>query len=189
MRLRCSYPERYFFQAIKIVYPKTKQQYVVNDQRYNLGKQTFDIYIPELEVYVQYQGKYWHDPKTATPQTIENDNKKRRYIFMSTESLIEVWEDKRAIEEGSMYFNCEMENVYNAVTIRPNPKDEDLFNAVNVLLQQFGKGINKRQGKIVARLARNDINLIKAVYQKDNDELEIEYEIRKVLEKQLQQKK
>lgn len=187
MRIRYSYPERYFFQAIKIVYPKTKQQYTIKHPM--LGNQTFDIYIPELQLFVQYQGKFWHDPKTASEKTIENDNKKRRFIFQSRQQMVEIWEDTRAKEEGSRFFNCSFENVYDALTIQPNPKDEDLFNAVNVLLMQFNKSISPWQGKICARLARNDINMLKALNQKDEEELEIEHEIRKVLEQQLMKRR
>lgn len=178
-KINVSFPERYFYRAIQMVYPDTIQQYEVKAEK--LKHQTFDVFIPDPKTFIQYQGKFWHNVKTASARTIENDNLKRRYIFETDQYLIEVWEDDRAIQEGSRFIECHMENGYDAVTIKPNPSSKELFEAANVLLAHFRKKLEPWQGIYAEKIARSDIALIKAVQKEDQVVVNLEYKIRNTI--------
>ena len=54
--LQTSMPEQYIFTYIRRLYPKT-----INGKKFDwLGTSEFDIFIPDLNLAIEYDGRYWH---------------------------------------------------------------------------------------------------------------------------------
>lgn len=153
-RVHTSYPEKFIYNAIKMVYPQTQNQVKIDCQK--LQKQSFDIYIPEKEAYIQYQGYYWHQDNKRNQKTVRRDIDKRWFCYVNGLYLLEVWEDPQA-NQRSYFINGLMEDFHDTVVIKPNPTDLDLFRASNLILKQWGEKLETWQLKYISLLARNEM--------------------------------
>ena len=159
-RVHTSYPEKFIYNAIKMVYPQTQNQVKIDCQK--LQKQSFDIYIPEKEAYIQYQGYYWHQDNKRNQKTVRRDIDKRWFCYVNGLYLLEVWEDpqyfQKVSDSSKCYFiNGLMEDFHDTVVIKPNPTDLDLFRAQNLILKQWGEKLETWQLKYISLLARNEM--------------------------------
>ena len=159
-RVHTSYPEKFIYNAIKMVYPQTQNQVRIDCQK--LQKQSFDIYIPEKEAYIQYQGYYWHQDNKRNQKTVRRDIDKRWFCYVNGLYLLEVWEDpqyfQKASDSSKCYFiNGLMEDFHDTVVIKPNPTDLELFRASNLILKQWGEKLETWQLKYISLLARNEM--------------------------------
>lgn len=153
-RVHTSYPEKFIYNAIKMVYPQTQNQVKIDCQK--LQKQSFDIYIPEKEAYIQYQGYYWHQDNKRNQKTVRRDIDKRWFCYVNGLYLLEVWEDPQA-NQRSYFINGLMEDFHDTVVIKPNPTDLELFRASNLILKQWGEKLETWQLKYISLLARNEM--------------------------------
>ncbi len=62
---------------------------VIYNDREILGGLELDIYYPDLNIAIEYQGNYWHN----RPETKERDKRKRKLCDEKCIYLIEVWDD------------------------------------------------------------------------------------------------
>lgn len=62
-------------------------------EEYKIKWWRFDYYLPEFNILIEVQGKYWH----SKPDVITRDKKKRSFVKNNTDKkLYEVWEDEFA---------------------------------------------------------------------------------------------
>ena len=62
---------------------------MVYNNRTILNGLELDIYYPELNIAIEYQGNYWHN----RPETKERDKRKKKLCKEKGIKLIEVWDD------------------------------------------------------------------------------------------------
>ena len=82
-----SYSEMVIYYGIKEKFPKAISRCKCGDEELE-----FDIVIPEINVYIEYSGEYWHS------QFSNNDEKKREYCKLNNIRFIEIMEMKKACD-------------------------------------------------------------------------------------------
>ena len=88
-----SAPEDELFQYVKscvcescIVIPNDRTQMVPNNRNNWKANHELDIWIPELNLAIEFQGVFWHDP-SHFPQNAYNDEEKRIKYFNCFKSV------------------------------------------------------------------------------------------------------
>ncbi|HSH52207.1 MAG TPA: hypothetical protein VK982_10850, partial [Bacteroidales bacterium] len=76
----------------------TNHKMVYNDRTVLNGLE-LDIYFPELNIAIEYQGDYWH----SIPETVERDKRKKQLCEEIGIKLIEVWDSEFIKEEQIVY--------------------------------------------------------------------------------------
>lgn len=73
---------------------KLKEQLEKNNikfkQQYELGKFTFDFYLPKYNLLIEADGVYWHN----YPYGNENDKKKDIYVKENGYNIVHIWENE-----------------------------------------------------------------------------------------------
>ncbi len=133
-----SYPEQFIFWSFKYIFSST-----LNRKKLFISKEKprgyeYDIYIPELQVVIEYSGSNWHEGKE------ESDAEKRKKACENNLRFIEIVEinGKNATE---LYSEDYIEVVNGHV---------DITKLVNYLLNIFNKSIDEIDIKSIDILAR-----------------------------------
>lgn len=115
---RSSYPEQAIFYYLSKAYPDTCNRYKLK------GKYELDIFIPEINVAIEYDGVFFHTSEKAT----NNEKRKNSVCYNERILLIRIKEDKNAertyIERWNQYL----------IKVIFNP-ERDYINLQSVLMQ------------------------------------------------------
>lgn len=84
------------------------ERFPLTQRHVNVGRWNIDFYVPEIDVYVNYNGTYWHGKNFTYEQLLESPNKQAKTILGTKRrdeeretwfqnnnmNLIIVWEDE-----------------------------------------------------------------------------------------------
>lgn len=140
---RSSYPEQAIFYYLSKAYPGTCNRYKLK------GKYELDIFVPEINIAIEYDGIFFHTSEKAT----RNEKRKNSVCYNEKILLIRIKEDKSAertyIERWNQYL----------IKIIFNP-ERDYINLQSVLMQ------------IVSILGEKDISIPLGI-ELERDKIEI----------------
>lgn len=160
LNIKTSYPERFIYNAIKLYKPETEQQVQIS----LLGCQSFDIYVPSENTYINYNGYVFHEGKFKSIRTEQNDNDKRFASLYNHFRYIEVMEaTSDDIDRfGRNLIESQMETGSDKILIDQNPSREALEHAANQILQEWGLEIQDVQAAYIEHLTRAEISMMRA---------------------------
>ena len=115
---RSSYPEQAIFYYFSKAYPNTCNRYKLK------GKYELDIFVPEINVAIEYDGVFFHTSEKA----INNEKRKDSVCYNEKIFLIRIKEDKSA---NRMYVECQNQYLLKIIF---NP-ERDYINLQSVLMQ------------------------------------------------------
>ncbi|PGQ87668.1 zinc-ribbon domain-containing protein [Priestia megaterium] len=119
-----SFPEQIVYLTLKDVFPHTKNRYKIEDVE-------IDIYIPEINVAIEYDGAYYHDNRK------EKDEQKNKFMLERNIPLIRIQEKSLKSTKHTKF-----ENVWHTI-IRENPEsDSSLEECIHGLHDIFSTHVN-----------------------------------------------
>ena len=132
-----SFPEQAIFFYIKSIWHA--------ESRYRLNRKELDIFIPELNIGIEYDGEYYHRSDKAKLREKEKDE------FFASKQIkiirIKEWSQKEYHIEGSIYYYCPdvayknleqvLVDVFSELGVKPSLVDIDIERDRSAILEQF----------------------------------------------------
>ena len=78
-----SFPEQFIFRSLLQMFPRAENRMIDSDLELE-----FDIYVPELNLRIEYSGSYWHNTEAKQ----NRDQKRREYCKQNNATYVEVIE-------------------------------------------------------------------------------------------------
>lgn len=107
-----SYPERLVLNFLKCYFN-------INDNHFYLSNKEYDIYIPELNLLIEYNGLYWHKNKKENDTLKKDLAKQKGYDFLVIKEVKEKIQPQIISEEEiNLYYNFQKGLTYSTLFLK-----------------------------------------------------------------------
>lgn len=133
-----SYPEQFLYWGLKAIYSNTESRVKLFKSEENPRGFEYDVYVPDLNLLIEYSGENWHDGKE------ERDQLKKELAISNGYQFIEIKELAGKNKEES----------FEKYNIKVCNGKVNVVKVLDFILNQFNHSINKLDLKEIESLAR-----------------------------------